>query len=168
MKKKDKKLPLPMELKQKMEKAELSVNFQNEFPAEYATFTAELKKKLTSKPYRPVQKAAKRKNPDLNIPWNLTISEKETEKKRKKLSPTIPTLIRAVHGHGNTFKDHNGYYQPPLFTKAKVEKTFAIYLPIQKFQQLKKRLNSQQKRKKLGRAKSIKQNRKGNMFGKHG
>ena len=165
MAEKDKKLPLPMELKQKMEKAELSVEFHKEFPTEYSEFIQQLKQKLTSKPYRPVQKAQKPKPSKINIPWRLTITDNPDMAKKKpykKLSPSVSTLIRAIHGHGKLFRDHHGYFQPPMFTKARVEKTFAIYIPNPKFQKLKKRLNSMEKRKKLGRAKAIKRWRKGN------
>ena len=168
MAEKNKKLPLPMELKQKMEKAELSVEFHKEFPTEYSEFTQQLKKKLTSKPYRPVQKVPRSKN-KLNIPWRLTISDQSNMAKKKpykKLSPSVSTLIRAIHGHGKTFRDHQGYFQPPTFTKARVEKTFSIYIPNPKFQKLKKRLNSMEKRKKLGRAKAIKRWRKGKIKNK--
>ena len=167
---KDKKLPLPMELKQKMEKAELSVEFHKEFPTEYSGFTQQLKKKLTSNPYRPVQKVQKSKSTKLNIPWTMTISEQSDMGKKKpykKLSPSVSTLIRAIHGHGKSFRDHHGFFQPPMFTKARVERTFAIYIPNPKFQKLKKRLNSMEKRKKLGRAKAIKRWRKGKIENKN-
>ena len=160
--KKDRKLPLPTELHQKMLKAELSVHFQREFPSEYNQFTAELKNKLATKPYRPVQKYTKSKpNQNINIPWKLTLDDKPI-KKLKKLTPSVSTMLRAIHGHGKSFRNHEGYFQPPTFTKARVEKTFNVYLPHSNFQNLKKRLNSIEQRKKLGGAKKIKKWRKGN------
>ena len=158
---KDHKLPLPMDLKQKMLKAELSVDFQKEFPQEYQIFTSKLKHKLSSKPYRPVQKAKPKNSQKLKIPWRLEITEVSPKKKPRKPSPAVSTIMRAIQSHDRTFKDHRGYYQPPMFTKAKVEKMFSIYIPIKRFTKLKERLNSIAKRKKLGRAKSIKKARKG-------
>ena len=160
---KDHKLPLPMDLKQKMLKAELSVDFQKEFPQEYKIFTSQLKQKLSSKPYRPVQKIIKPKNAQkLKIPWRLEITDKlPSKKKPKKPSPAVSTIMRAIQSHERSFKDHRGYYQPPMFTKAKVEKMFSIYIPPKRFIRVKERLNSIAKRKKLGRAKSIKKARKG-------
>ena len=162
---KDRKLPLPMDLKQKMLKAELSVDFQKEFPQEYKIFTSQLKQKLSSKPYRPVQKIIKPKNAQkLKIPWRLEITDKiPSKKKPRKPSPAVSTIMRAIQSHERTFKDHRGYYQPPMFTKAKVEKMFSIYIPIKRFTKVKERLNSMAKRKKLGRAKSIKKARKGKL-----
>ena len=160
---KDKKLPIPADLKRRMKKAELSVDFQQEFPIEYEQFTTQLKRKLKTKPYRPVMKmTSSKKKTDLDIPWTLEIDDKrKSPKKLKKPSPSVNTIIRAINGHTKTFRDHNGYFQPPTFTKAKVEKTFAIYMPMKKFNKLKERLNSIEKRRKLGRAKFFKKMRKG-------
>ena len=161
--KKDKKLPTPVKLQQKLEKLELSINFQQEFPKEFQQFTQELKNKLSSKPYRPVQKVIKpTTNQELGFQWDLNLStENATKSKHKKPTPSISTLLRAIHGHGKTFKNHNGYYQPPMFTKAKVERIFSIYIPMPKFTQLKDRLNSIEQRKKRGRAKHYKIKRQG-------
>ena len=41
---KNKKLPVPAELMRRMKKAELSVEFQQEFPIEFAEFTKQLRK----------------------------------------------------------------------------------------------------------------------------
>lgn len=160
---KDKKLPTPHELRRKMTKAELSVEFQKDFPEEFAQFTKQLRNKLRSKPYRPVMKVAKaKKDSTLNVTWRLNLDDKITSpRKKKKPSPSVNTLIRAINGHSKTFRDHNGYFQPPTFTKAKVEKTFSIYMPMKTFHKLKERLNSIEKRKKLGRARFFKNMRKG-------
>ena len=161
--KKDKKLPEPVKLQQKLEKLELTITFQQEFPAEYRQFIHQLKTKLSSKPYRPVQKIMKgNKESELPLSFNITLNDQSTSRCRhKKPTPSVSTLLRAIHGHGKIFKDQNGYYQPPTFTKAKVERIFSIYIPLPKFQQLKQRLNSIEQRKKRGRAKSHKSSRKG-------
>ena len=161
---KDKKLPTPVKLQQKLEKLELSITFQQEFPTEYHKFTQELTRKLQTKPYRPVHKIMKSKSSqDLDISLDINLNgDKSHNNKNKKPTPSVSTLLRAIHGHGRTFKNQNGYYQPPTFTKAKVEKIFAIYIPTPKFQQLKNRLNSIEQRKKRGRAKNQKIHRQGN------
>ena len=79
--KKGRKLPLPTELHQKMLKAELSVHFQKEFPSEYNRFMKELKNKLATKPYRPVQKYTRPKpSQNIHIPWKLTLDDKPAKK----------------------------------------------------------------------------------------
>ena len=152
-------LPKPIVLRRKMKKAELAVQFQEDFPKEYQHFTQQLKQSMTNKPYRPVNKSKQSAEIDLNMNLDLQ-TPKVQQKSRKTPSPSITTLIRAIQGHGRVFKDHKGFYQPPLFTKAKVERTFAIYISPQKFTNLKQRLNSNQKRNKLGRAKMFKNERK--------
>ena len=154
------KLPKPIVLRKKLKKAELAVQFQEDFPTEFHQFTQQLKDSLTSKPYRPVNKSIKSAEVDLNMNLDLQ-TPKSHHKTRKTPSPSITTIIRAIQQHGRAFKDHNGYYQSPWFTKAKVERTFAIYISPQKFTHLKQRLNSIQKHNKLGRAKTIKSYRKG-------
>ena len=153
-------LPKPINLRRKMKKAELAVQFQADFPTEFNRFTQQLKESLTNKPYRPVIKTNKTAEVDINMNLDLQ-TPKTASKSRKTPSPSIATLIRAIQGHGRAFKDHNGFYQPPWFTKPKVERTFAIYISPQKFTQLKQRLNSIQKHNKLGRAKMIKRDRNG-------
>lgn len=118
--------------------------------------------KLKKKPYRPVMKMVKPKNEKMDLSCKINLDDrKPSPKKQKKPSPSVNTIMRAINGHVKTFRDHNGYFQPPTFTKAKVEKTFSIYIPMKTFHKLKERLNSIEKRKKLGRAKFFKKLRKG-------
>lgn len=103
---KNRKLPVPAELLRKMQKAELSVNFQQEFPSEYQQFTKELKKKLMSKPYRPIEKVKPTK--EVDIPWKIQLQNEnhspKMKKSAKKPSPSVTTIIRAIHGHGKSFR----------------------------------------------------------------
>ena len=150
-------LPKPVELRRKLKKTELGIEFQKEFPQQYQQFVQQLYKKLSQKRYKPDTKPWKSKIlPDLN--WNLSLEASprasKKSKSRKTVTPNVNTIMNAIHGHGaKQFQDENGYYNFPTFTKAKIEKLLNIYIPAQTFQHLKKKMNEKQHKRK---AKNIK------------
>ena len=158
----NKKLPTPVIVRRKIRKAQLTVKFQEEFPEQYQQFTQELYSKLQKQPFRPEQKPQKSKSTtDLRCDIDLGSPEKKSHraKKRKTPAPNVNTIMNAIHGHGaKQFQDENGYYNAPMFTKAKIEKILNIYIPNSKFQHLKTKMNEKQHRR---RSKSKRQSGKG-------
>ena len=153
---KDKSLPAPIKLRKKLRKMEMEIQFQGEFPEEYQQFTEKLKHCLKTSPYSPGKKV--KKSNDISLQCNIDLGE-PTESmvqmtKSKKKSPSVNTMMALIRGHGvNAFKDAMGYFNPPTFTKAKLERMFGIWIPYQRFNQLKSKMNAKQKRQKHGNAK---------------
>ena len=161
--KRDTKLPVPMELRIKLRKAELDIQFQEEFPDEYQEFVNDLKARLRKKPYAPAVKAHKdKKNRRLEglENWNVNLgapiknNQKPGKSNKKKDSPCINNIMNMLYAHGTAnLRDQQGYFNAPAFTKAKVERLLGIWMTQPKFTYLKKRLNEKQCRRKHGHAK---------------
>lgn len=159
----DAKLPIPMELRIKLRKAETDIQFQSEFPEEYQEFVSDLKERLRRKPYSPVVKSVKktrRLNELENWEFNLGAPTKndqlpEKGKSKKKVpSPCINNIMKMIYAHGTSnLRDCNGFFSAPAFTKAKIERLLGIWMTQPKFTYLKKRLNDKQSKRKHGHAK---------------
>ena len=163
---KDKTLPAPINLRKKLRKLEMEVQFQQNFPDEYNQFTEKLKEKLKTKPYSPKKRPIKPSR-ELPIEWDIRLDEPRSQnrpknsKPRKVSSPCVNTLMQMIHGHGSKiFQDSDGYFRPPAFTKPKIEKTFGVWISHQKFQTLKTKMNNKQQKRKHGHAKKLAQIRK--------
>ena len=166
-------IPVPEELHRRMRKAELAVKFQEEFPKEFKNFQVELKKKLGKQPYRP-KNVAKKQTSDLSLDLPISLQSNdstdrvpETPCMARRKEPALTTIIRSLHAHGvRRLTNKHGYFQPPTFTKEKVEQILGINISKNKFQQVKSRMNYHQKRRKLGKAKRSYNSRKGKTKGK--
>lgn len=163
---KDRTLPKPKNLRKKLRKLELEIQFQEEFPNEYLQFTEKLKEDIKSKPYSPVKKFIKSPG-QMPLEWDLNLDDSSTQnrmknrKPRKVSSPCVNTLMQMIHGHGSkSFQNAAGYFKPPAFTKSKLAKTFGIWISQQKFQKLQTKMNNRQQKRKHGHAKKLAENRR--------
>ena len=176
-------IPMPEELHRRLRKTEMEIKFQKEFPCQYRTFQRQLKKKLREKPYQPNRKAKKSNDLDLDLPIWFTDPPQTKPRKRsvsfsneidKKLhrKPVVPTpqkkartcnnIIKLIHGHGtNSLINKHGYFQPPFFTKEKVEQIVGHAINTKKYHQVRHALNQVQRKRKLGKAKDSHNKRKG-------
>ena len=172
-------IPMPEELHRRLRKTEMEIKFQKEFPKEYRSFQRQLKKKLRQNPYTPNRKAKKTADdftldlpifiteksqsksikPDKSIPnprkdhMKPTQNRVKTPSRRKE--PSCTNIIKQIHGHGtNRMINQHGYYQQPFFTREKVESIIGQSITNKKFHQVRQRLNNENRKRKLGRAKS--------------
>ena len=142
-------LPPPNQLRQKLRKLEMEIQFQDEFPEEYKQFMKKLKKCLRRKPYTPNMRM-KRKNKNLEkIPnhWNMGLGKPIQIVKDSNTSKTYPIrrnkVTKIFHGHRKASKKSIGHGKSHKCTKNMLEKMLKGKIPNALFHQLKKMRNKQ-------------------------
>ena len=174
-------IPMPEEIQRRLRKSEMDIKFQHSFPKSDRSYQRQLKKKLREKPYRPNHTVKKTEDDlELDLPIFLnsstpaknrraqTLEPRPVQKKpprtsAKKKEPSTGSIIRHIRDRGtNRMINQHGYFQSPFFTREKVETILGQTISNKKFHQVRHIMNSEQRKLKLGKAKSSHKKRKGN------
>lgn len=152
---KERKLPSPKKLRQKLRKMEMEVKFQEEFPDEYKQFTEKLRDGLKSKPYSPLIKAKRSKTccqKDIPIKWNIPLGKRirfmKSKISKRKTSADVNNTIKIINDGKSTLMNNNsGHPKLPMITKNKIENLLGISITNSMFKQFKNKMNKQKLRK---------------------
>ena len=158
---KEKKLPSPKKLRQKLRKIEMEVQFQDEFPDEYKQFTEKLRNVLKSKPYSPSIKVKRSKtisHRDIPMKWNIPLGKQnrflKSKISKRNTSADVNNIIKLINDKESTMKNTSGHRKYPVITKNKVEHLLGISMTNSIIKQFKHRMNKQ-KLKKHGHVKKL-------------